>query len=250
MKQVLTALLIFAWCPSAAIAAKDSFEEIIKPIFQQNCVKCHGENGKVKGKLNLLEIKSRDQLLEDAERIERIMIAIEDGDMPPEKEPPLSVKKRDLLTSRLDEELKKALEQNTVEARTAIRRMNRFQYANAVKDLLDLKVSVFPLPERMMRDRSGYFAVGMKGKMPDSMLVSSRPLGKSGLIEPRLSGVGPFPQDLRAEHGYDNRADHLSLSPILMEAFFKLSRTIVKSSTFSPKTVGICKGFIQAPPPE
>jgi len=250
MKQVLTALLIFAWCPSAAIAAKDSFEEIIKPIFQQNCVKCHGENGKVKGKLNLLEIKSRDQLLEDAERIERIMIAIEDGDMPPEKEPPLSVKKRDLLTSRLDEELKKALEQNTVEARTAIRRMNRFQYANAVKDLLDLKVSVFPLPERMMRDRSGYFAVGMKGKMPDSMVVSSRPLGKSGLIEPRLSGVGPFPQDLRAEHGYDNRADHLSLSPILMEAFFKLSRTIVKSSTFSPKTVGIWKGFIQAPPPE
>ena len=107
MKKVLTTLLILAWCPPAAIAAKDSFEEIIKPIFKQNCVKCHGENGKVKGKLNLLKIKSRDQLLEDAERIEGIMIAIEDGDMPPEKEPPLSVKKRDLLISRLDEELKR-----------------------------------------------------------------------------------------------------------------------------------------------
>ena len=35
-----------------------------------------------------------------------------------------------------------------------IRRMTRFQYANAVKDLLDLKVEVFPLPEKMMRDRS------------------------------------------------------------------------------------------------
>jgi hypothetical protein len=130
---------------------------------------------------------------------------------------------------------------------TQIRRMNRFQYANAVQDLLKLKVSAFPLPEKMMRDRSGYFNRAIKDGMPDSLTVSSRPLGKSGLIEPRLSGVGPFPQDLRAEHGYDNQADHLSLSPLLMEAFFQLSRTIVSSSTFGPKTVGIWKDFIQAP---
>ena len=247
MKNILAILLFLAWSSPVYLAANDAFEEVIKPIFSQNCAKCHGENGKVKGKLNLLKINSSKKLLEDVERIERIMIAIEDGDMPPEKEPPLPVKKRDLLISRLDEALKKALEQNTTKARTAIRRMNRFQYANAVQDLLDLKVSVFPLPEKMMRDRSGYFNKAIKGAMPDSLTVSSRPLGKSGLIEPRLSGVGPFPQDLRAEHGYDNQADHLSLSPLLMEAFFQLSRTIVTSSTFGPKTVGIWKDFFQAP---
>ncbi|MEC9124079.1 MAG: DUF1592 domain-containing protein, partial [Verrucomicrobiota bacterium] len=119
-----------------------------------------------------------------------------------------------------------------------------------VEDLLKLKVSVFPLPEKMMRDRSGYFDQAVKDGMPESLTVSSRPLGKSGLIEPRLSGVGPFPQDLRAEHGYDNQADHLSLSPLLMEAFFQLSRTIVTSSTFGPKTVGVWKDFFEAPPKE
>ena len=62
--------------------------------------------------------------------------------------------------------------------------MTRFQYANAVKDLLGLKVEVFPLPEKMMRDRSGYQTGDWK--MPDKMTVSSRPLGKSGLIEPRM----------------------------------------------------------------
>ena len=72
--------------------------------------------------------------------------------------------------------------------------MTRFQYANAVKDLLDLKVEVFPLPEKMMRDRSGYSSQRPK-KMPSKMTVSSRPLGKSGLIEPRMDGVAPFPQD-------------------------------------------------------
>ena len=107
MKNILAILLFLAWSSPVYLAANDAFEEVIKPIFSQNCVKCHGENGKVKGKLNHLEIKSRDPLLEDAERIERIMIAIEDGDMPPEKEPPLPVKKRDLLISRLDEALKR-----------------------------------------------------------------------------------------------------------------------------------------------
>ncbi|MEE2942574.1 MAG: DUF1592 domain-containing protein, partial [Verrucomicrobiota bacterium] len=135
-------------------------------------------------------------------------------------------------------------------APTPIRRMNRLQYNNAVKDLFELKVSVFPLPEKMMRDRSGYFAKALGGevrKMPKTVTVSSRPLGKSGLIEPRLAGVGPFPQDPRAEHGFDNRGDHLSLSPILLEAFFKLSRRILESPNFDRLTVGIWGDFFLEP---
>ena len=52
--------------------------------------------------------------------------------------------------------------------------------------------------------------------MADVVHVGNRPLGKSQMIEPRLAGVAAFPQDLRAEHGYDTQADHLSLSPLLM----------------------------------
>ena len=83
--------------------------------------------------------------------------------------------------------------------------------------------------------------------MPEVVTVSSRPLGKSGLIEPRLAGVGPFPQDPRAEHGFDNRGDHLSLSPFLLEAFFKLSRRIVQSQNFDGRTVGIWQTFFLPP---
>jgi hypothetical protein len=101
----------------------------------------------------------------------------------------------------------------------------------------------------MMRDRSGYFKPHT-GKMPAKMTVSSRPLGKSGLIEPRMDGVAPFPQDLRAEHGYDTQGDHLSLSPLLMEDFFRLSRSIVKSPSFNPKNVGVWKQYFEEPKPE
>ena len=132
-------------------------------------------------------------------------------------------------------------------AHTPIRRMNRFQYNNAVKDLFQLKVSVFPLPERMLREYGDYFQPA-KRKMPDKVRVGSRPLGKSQLIEPRLVGVDPFPQDLRAEHGFDNQGNHLSLSPLadgsLSEAQqigagkqeFRPERPVVSGTTFFVRT--------------
>ncbi|HBE97461.1 MAG TPA: hypothetical protein DDW68_09850, partial [Verrucomicrobiales bacterium] len=65
-----------------------------------------------------------------------------------------------------------------------------------------------------------------------------------------LAGVAAFPQDLRAEHGYDNQADHLSLSPLLMESFLKLGQSIVESKDFGPRRVGIWKEFFLLPPKE
>jgi hypothetical protein len=98
----------------------------------------------------------------------------------------------------------------------------------------------------MMRDHGGYFQPA-SGKMPDTVRVGSRPLGKSQMIEPRLAGVAAFPQDLRAEHGFDNRGDHLSLSPLLMESFLALGQSITQSPDFTAKRVGIWNSFF-APP--
>ena len=145
-------------------------------------------------------------------------------------------------------ELKKMLKESVAAkeevTKAPIRRMTRFQYANAVKDLLDLKVEVFPLPEKMMRDRSGYFKPHTR-KMPGKMTVSSRPLGKSGLIEPRMDGVAPFPQDLRAEHGYDTQGDHLSLSPLLMEDFFGLVEVSCRARHSIPKMWALGKFILR-----
>ena len=219
-------------------------------LFQQNCVKCHGEDGKVKGKLDLLKIRNAQDLVSDLERLQTIIEVLDTREMPPEKEPEL----KDEVRKAVIKELRGLLHSSVSDAQgfmpVPIRRMNRLQYNNAVQDLFGLKVSVFPLPEKMMRDRNGYFAKALKSKekkMPETVMISSRPLGKSGLIEPRLAGVGPFPKDPRAEHGFDNRGDHLSLSPFLMEAFFKLSRRIVQSPNFDGRTVGIWKEFFVLP---
>jgi hypothetical protein len=219
-------------------------------LFQQHCVKCHGQGSKAKGEVNLLTIRTTADLTANLEQLQTVIEVLDAGEMPPEKEPSLPPGVRTTTVKHLRQLLHTATLAKGF-APTPIRRMNRFQYGNAVQDLFNLKVMVFPLPERMMRDRSNYFQKALNvadRKMPKSITVSSRMLSKSALIEPRLAGVGPFPQDLRADHGFDNRGDHLSLSPILMEAFFQLSRRIVQSPNFDGRTVGIWKTFFVPPP--
>lgn len=228
--------------------AESAFTEVLRPMFSEHCVKCHGRDGKVKGKVDLSRLKTAANLMEQPELIQDLIAVIDAGDMPPETESPLATDDRDRLVKELKGMLKVALGETKSYARTPIRRMNRFQYNNAVQDLFGLKIDVFGLPERMLREHGVYFKPET-GKMPDSMRVGSRPLGKSQLIGSRLGGdVAPFPQDLRAEHGFDNRADHLTLSPLLLESFIRLSQTILESHDFNSRNVGIWNDFFAAPP--
>ena len=242
--SMLTAGMVYFFLIQSVLAKKDFS---IEDTFKTHCVECHGAKGKVKGEVNLLSFTKGKDIKSDPELLQTVLEVIDFGEMPPEENQPIDKTERKMIVS----ELKKLLEESLSGAKeewvnAPIRRMTRFQYANAVKDLLDLKVEVFPLPEKMMRDRSGYFKPA-SGKMPAKMTVSSRALGKSGLIEPRMDGVAPFPQDLRAEHGYDTQGDHLSLSPLLMEDFFRLSRSIVKSPSFNEKNVGSWKKYFGEP---
>ena len=93
-----------------------------------------------------------------------------------------------------------------------MRRLNRFQYNNAVRDLFDLNMDVFHLPEKLMSRDQNYVATG-KQAMPAKVSVSSKALQESG----GMMAVNSFPKDLRASHGFDNQANQLTLSPLLLE---------------------------------
>ena len=214
--------------------------------FQEHCIKCHGKDGKTKGKTNLLEIAKISDLLEQPELLSKLVDVIDFKEMPPEDEPQLAPESQSEFLKKLRSLLHQSVSKKPRFKHTPIRRMNRFQYNNAVIDLFQLNCTVFTLPERMMREHKDYFKPATR-KMADTVTVGSRPLGKSQLIERRLNEVAAFPQDLRAEHGYDNRGDHLSLSPLLMESFLKLGQSITQSPDFGPKNVGIWPTFFAAP---
>lgn len=245
-------LFAFAVCVPCRIVLSDEGSaatsidaDILAASFREHCVRCHGGEEDVGVDVDLLDV-TKNQLADDPALTQKLIEVLDLSEMPPEDEPTLPHGLRASLVSQLKPILHASARRHSSSSATPIRRMNRFQYNNAVVDLFDLNCIVFTLPERMMREHKGYFQPAT-GRMPDVVSVGSRPLGKSQMIEKRLAGVAAFPQDLRAEHGFDNRADHLSLSPLLMESFLKLGQSITQSPDFGPKSVGIWKQFFATP---
>lgn len=234
-----------ASCFAVAAAEENQFQELIAPVIRTHCIKCHGKSDEIEGEIDLFKM-TNEGIMQQPELIRKLIHVLDLEEMPPEDEPQITSAQRQKMVRELKVILKVAVANHQTFAQAPIRRMNRFQYNNAVIDLFDLRCVVFTLPERMMREHGNYFRPET-GKMADLVTVGSRPLGKSQLIEPRLAGVAAFPQDLRAEHGFDNRGDHLSLSPLLMESFLELGQSITESPDFSPKNVGVWQKFFAAP---
>jgi mono/diheme cytochrome c family protein len=230
--------LMLSVCLSSSLLAEElsaSLPSALPSAFKAHCIKCHGKGGKIKGKVNLLPLKSGDDLLARPELLEDLISMLKDREMPPEDEPPLPEGTRKQMVAQLQTLLVKALKTQAF-GPTPVRRMNRFQYNNAVVDLLELDRDIFQLNERLLRRRQDYFRPETR-KMPAVVRVSCRPLSKDidNQRPEGFRGVSAFPQDKRAEHGFDNRGDHLTLSPLLMESFLQLSQTIVQSPDLNPK---------------
>jgi hypothetical protein len=235
-------LLSFAFLLSAssAIAAPDEFSSYLKPLFQQNCVKCHGGE-KTKGKVNLKGLEAKVDLLGKPELIKELIEVIDFADMPPEDEEQLSDEERRRTVGILKDLMRLAVESDQAET-PRISRLNRFQYNNSIKDLFRLNKDVFELPEKIMTRHQNYL-FGKNEKMPDQVRVACRSLKPfKGFQE-----VRSFPKDLRAAHGFDNQSDQLTLSPLLLDSFLKLSVSILESPDFNEKTVGVWKEFFAEP---
>lgn len=222
----------------------DEFNDFIKPLLAETCIKCHGEK-KTKGKINLAEITSADQFSRQPELIEGLIEVIDASYMPPEDEPPLEEPVRLKLLATLKSMLAKAASNDTTSRKLAPRRLNRFQYNNAVRDLFRLTKGVFPLSEKLMTRHDPYLR-SKDGVMPGTVQVSCHALLE---ISSSFENVVSFPKDLRASHGFDNQANQLTLSPLLLDAYLRLSVSIVNSPDFTPRNVGIWKTFFEAPAP-
>lgn len=105
-----------------------------------------------------------------------------------------------------------------------------------------MKLDVFELPEKLMTRHDNYLHPA-SGKMPAKVRVASLALNpKTGLRDAKS-----FPKDLRAEHGFDNQANQLTLSPLLLDAFLRLSVSIAESPDFNEQTVGIWNDLFRQP---
>ena len=210
------------------------------------CLDCHGADpDDIAGSFDLAKVLESGEF-PTPDLADLVLSVMETRRMPPieAEQPPQKQTERTI--EELEISLTSTLNRIPAPEYPTVRRMNRLQYNNAVIDLFQLNCNVFTLPERIMREHGKYFNPA-SGVMPKVVSVGNRPLGKSQMIEPRLAGVAAFPQDLRAEHGFDNQSDHLSMSPLLMGAFLQLGSSITQSPDFNARRVGIWNTFF-APP--
>lgn len=217
-------------------------------LITDHCLACHspdaGEAGIV---LTSARLSSEHDPAARVELLQKIQRVLEDQEMPPPGEDPVPADVRAAAIAEIQQTRGRLLIRLPFRP-TPVRRMNRFEYNNAVVDLLQLQRDIFQLNERLMRRRENYFDPA-SGNMPNRVRVSCRPLSKDIDSErpEGFRGVAAFPQDQRAEHGFDNRGDHLTLSPLLMESFLNLSESIAFSDDLNERECG-CWNRLFAPP--
>ena len=218
--------------PEQAVVVKVDFAEA-RALMKQHCFRCHGAK-KVKGKVNLEALAKRSDVLKDVELARHAAEALAKAEMPPEDEPQPAKGERAKLAAFFEGVVDEYVSANTTLEPVVMRRLNRYEYNNAVRDLLELRGDIYPLPEKVIRS-SQYFDPA-SGRMPAGVTVGNRTLGKFQVERQILSGVDPFAIDLQAEHGFNNQGEQLSIPPILLESLLKLGRSIVNAKEFDDYT--------------
>ncbi len=237
--------LVVAVACNVTRAKGQDFQQVLVPLFQQHCVGCHGAD-EANAEISFQKLATEQDLLDRPAWIDKALEAIASGAMPPDGVPALKQDQRTRAVSSLRAMLRKAT-QHAPRTDVPMSRLNRFQYNNTVRDLFQLDRDVFALPEKLMTRHHNYLhdrnPNATENPMPNPVQVASHALQP----QPGLEGVIAFPKDLRAEHGFDNQANQLTLSPLLLDAFLRLSVSIVESPEFNEQTVGIWNDFFAAP---
>jgi len=201
-----------------------------QPLLAKYCYECHGAGKKVKGKVNLKELATRSDFLKKVKVARLGAEAVSFGEMPPEDEKQPTSAERKKIVSFLYGVVDEYARGNATLEPAVMRRLNRYEYSNAVRDLLQLRGDVYAMPEKVVRG-SNYFNPA-SGVLPNKVRVSNRTLGKNQVELQILKDVDPFAIDLQAEHGFNNQGEQLSTSTILLESLLKLGRAIVNSPQF------------------
>jgi hypothetical protein len=180
----LAAIGLMAFTSTASLAsdvssAATEFRKDIQPILAEFCYDCHGDGAK-KGNVSLDEFTSDQAMVENRELWWNVIKYLRAGIMPPEKKPQPSPAHRERIERWVKASVFAVDPQNPDPGRVTLRRLNRVEYRNTIRDLLGVEYNTD--------------------------------------VE--------FPAD-DTGHGFDNMADVLTLSPMLLEKYVAAARTIM-----------------------
>jgi mono/diheme cytochrome c family protein len=163
----------------AGTTSAASTPEAFTALLNKYCVSCHGEKTRTAGLV--LEKRDFSKVAEDAQVWEKVVRKLHAGAMPPMGLPRPGNADVDHFTAWLETSLDGAAAEHPNPGRTLIHRLNRTEYGNSIKDLLDIDIDATDL-------------------LP--------------------------PDD--AVDGFDNVAQMLTISPVLLERYLSASAKITR----------------------
>ena len=146
------ALLIFALA-AGSVSGKESFEKSVRPLVAKSCLACHSAQVHAGG-LNLEQFTRAQDVLAQRATWESVLEKLRRGLMPPKGAPRPQDADVKLATSWIQSEFDRADKHAPqVAGRVTVRRLNRYEYNNTVRDLLAVD---FHPSDDFPADDSGY----------------------------------------------------------------------------------------------
>ena len=122
----------------SSAAAAQAPEPPSRALFDRYCITCHNERLQTAGlmldRLDVADVHG------NAETLEKVVRKLRSGQMPPEGRPRPDAATIDAFAGALEAALDHAATLDPNPGRVASRRLNRLEYVNAVRDLLDLEI--------------------------------------------------------------------------------------------------------------
>ena len=177
----LPALLIVLSVPSVLLAADPAMDAKHRALFKDYCVSCHGPE-KQKGKFRVDDLAFSITNVETAEKWQKVLNAMNSGDMPPEdeKQPPNEAK-ADFLDDLSNVMVAARRTLNDQHGLITMRRLNRREYKNTLRELLGVDINVAELPSDS--GTGGFDTAGQNLFMSANQFEQYQSLGLQALDE-------------------------------------------------------------------
>ena len=143
-ETLLMCIAAFALLLASRVSAQ-SFDADVAPVLQKHCVGCHGG---AKPKAGLALDKVTPDFDRHAEAWKGVLERISDGTMPPKsKARPTAAEVKTVASWAATELSAYQTKKAAAMGRARLRRLNRVEYANTLRDLLGVNVDIEALPE-------------------------------------------------------------------------------------------------------
>ena len=189
------AIVLAGSCLAGAryVTARAADGENARPadIINRYCVTCHNGRLKTAG----LELDSLDitRVADHAQQWEKVITKLRTGEMPPPGRPRPDSATYRAAAAALETELDAAAAANPQPGRVPVHRLNRSEYANAVRDLLGLDIDAHALLSSDEADQEGFDNVAsvlsVSPALLENYLSAARTISRLAIGDPTLTPV-------------------------------------------------------------